>query len=355
MRFAAAVVLVLVLTGVAVWLVAYGPGNDLDDVSGYEPVESPGGEPVTVVVEPGAATETIANSLESTGAIASATQFRVLVALMGYDHLLQQGEYEFDRATSELDAVYRMRRGLVSTKSVTVVEGWRLEEIADAVAAQGIPRNDFIAAARRTDYEFPFLEDLGVGQRLEGYLFPATYTIRRRDNAQDIVQQMLQAFSDNVPVAVQDQAEELGLTLHEVVTLASIIEREAVVAEERPIMAQVFLRRLRLGMPLEADPTVQYALGNEPENVSEFGYWKQGLTLDDLEVDSPYNTYLDTGLPPGPISNPRLDSINAVVNPAGTNYLYFVAKEDGSHAFAETLQEHLENIDLFGANDETSP
>jgi peptidoglycan lytic transglycosylase G len=348
MRFAAAIALVVVLTVAAVWLVAYGPGNDVDDVEGYKPVESPRGEPVTVVVEPGAATEAIANNLQSTGAIGSATQFRVLVALLGYDHLLQSGEYEFDRGTSELDAVYRMRRGLVSTKSVTVVEGWRLEEIADAVAEQGIQRNDFIAAARRGDYEFPFLEDLGIGQKLEGYLFPATYTIRRRDTAQDVVRQMLQAFADNVPATVQEQGDALDLTLHEVVTLASIIEREAVVAEERPIMAQVFLRRLDLGMPLEADPTVQYALGNDPENVAEFGYWKQGLTEDDLAIQSPYNTYVESGLPPGPISNPRLDSINAVLNPADTNYLYFVAKEDGSHAFAETFQEHLENIELFG-------
>ena len=354
MRFAVATVLVLVLTGVALWFVAYGPGNDLDDVQSYQPVESPVGEPLTVVVEPGSVTEAIANSLQSAGAIASATQFRVLVALLGYDQLLQSGEYEFDRGTPELDAVYRMRRGLVSTKSVTVVEGWRLEEIADALEAQGIQRNDFIAAARRGDYEFAFLEDLGIGQKLEGYLFPATYTIRRRDTARDIVQQMLQAFADNVPVAVREQGEALGLTLHEVVTLASIIEREAVVADERPVMAQVFLRRLRLGIALEADPTVQYALPNEPENVAEFGYWKQVLTAEDLEIDSPYNTYLETGLPPGPIASPRLDSINAVVNPAGTNYLFFVAKEDGSHAFATTLQEHLENIELFGGGDETT-
>jgi UPF0755 protein len=138
------------------------------------------------------------------------------------------------------------------------------------------------------------------------------------------------------------------MTLHEVLTLASIIEREAVVPEERPVMAQVFLSRLELGMPLEADPTVQYALANERENVAEYGYWKQGLTAEDYEIMSPYNTYVEPGLPPAPISNPRLDSINAVLDPAGTNYLYFVAKEDGSHAFAETLDEHLQNIELFG-------
>jgi UPF0755 protein len=351
MKFASAVALALVLVVAAVWLVAAGPGNDIDDVQGYRPVASPADEPVTVVVESGEGSDSIADALKKTGAIDSATQFRVLVAFLGYGSLLQVGEYEFTRDTPELDAVYRIRRGLVSTKSVTVVEGWRLEQIADAVAEQGIPRNDFIAAARRLDYDFSFLEDLRTGERLDGYLFPATYTIRRRDTARDVVQKMLQAFADSLPGTLEQQATDLGLTLHEVVTTASIIEREAVLPEERPVMAQVFLRRLRLGIPLEADPTVQFALANDPDSVAEFGYWKQGLTTDDLEVASPYNTYTEAGIPPGAICSPRLDSMNAVVNPADTNYLYFVAKPDGSHAFAETFQEHLDNIEAFGGGE----
>jgi len=351
MKFASAVALALGLIVAAAWFVAAGPGNDIDDVEGYRPVESPADEPVTVVVESGEGSDSIADELKKTGAIDSATQFRVLVAFLGYGPLLQAGEYEFTRNTPELDAVYRIRRGLVSTKSVTVVEGWRLEEIADAVAEQGIPRNDFIAAARRLDYDFPFLEDLRTGERLDGYLFPATYTIRRRDTARDVVQRMLQTFADNVPATIEQQASELGLSLHETVTIASIIEREAVLPEERPVMAQVFLRRLRLGIPLEADPTVQFALANDTDSVAEFGYWKHGLTTDDLEVASPYNTYVEGGMPPGPICSPRLDSMNAVVNPADTNYLYFVAKPDGSHAFAETFEEHLQNIELFSGSE----
>jgi UPF0755 protein len=351
MKFAAAVALALVLIVAAVWFIAAGPGNDIDDVQGYRPVESPADEPVTVVVESGEGSNSIADDLKKTGAIDSATQFRVLVAFLGYGSLLQAGEYEFTRDTPELDAVYRIRRGLVSTKSVTVVEGWRLEQIADAVAEQGIPRNEFIAAARRLDYDFPFLEGMRTGERLDGYLFPATYTIRRRDTARDVVQKMLQAFADNLPGTLEQQATGLGLSLHEVVTIASIIEREAVLPEERPVMAQVFLRRLRLGIPLEADPTVQFALANDPDSMAEFGYWKQGLTTDDLEVASPYNTYTEAGIPPGAICSPRLDSMNAVVNPADTNYLYFVAKPDGSHAFAETFQEHLDNIEAFGGGE----
>lgn len=349
MKFAVAAALALVLIVVAAWFIAAGPGNDVDDVQGYKPVETRSDEPVTVVIEAGEGSDSIANKLQGGGAIDSASQFKVLVAFLGYGPLLQAGEYEFNRNTPELEAAYRIRRGLVSTRGVTVVEGWRIEEIADSVAAQGIPRNDFIAAARRLDYDFPFLEDRRTGERLDGYLFPATYTLRPRDTARDLVQQMLQAFADNVPPTVEQRAAELGLTLHEAVTLASIIEREAVLPEERPIMAQVFLSRLAEGMPLEADPTVQFALANDPDSAAAFGYWKQGLLAEDYNVPSPYNTYVEEGIPPGPICSPGLDSINAVINPASTNYLYFVAKPDGSHAFAETLQEHLDNIEAFGA------
>jgi UPF0755 protein len=158
---------------------------------------------------------------------------------------------------------------------------------------------------------------------------------------------MLQAFENNVPPDMAEQAVEGGLTVHQVVTIASIIEREAVVPEERPIMAQVFLRRLREGIPLGADPTVQYAVAEDPASVAAYGYWKTELTRNDLEIDSPYNTYQNRGLPPGPISNPRVDSILAVLNPADTNYLYFVAKPDGSHAFASTLEEHQNNIEMY--------
>ena len=157
---------------------------------------------MTVTVDAGASTEEIADNLKSKGAIGSAAQFRVLVAFLGYDRLLQSGEYEFARETPELDAVYRIRSGIVSSKSVTIVEGSRLEEIADAVAGQGIDRTEFLAAARRGEYQFPFLEDLRVGQRLDGYLFPAKYPIRKRDTGRDVVQRMLQAFADNVPASV---------------------------------------------------------------------------------------------------------------------------------------------------------
>ncbi len=335
-------VLLMVL---AAWLVIGSPGS-VDDVGSYEPQPSPGAA-ISVTIEPGEGPSAIAEKLESAGVIESGTRFRVLVQLMGFDRLLQAGTYDLQEGMPALEVLYRLRNGLVTTRFVTVVEGWQLSEIADAAAAQGIDRDDFAAAARSHEYDYSFVAGIPNGEPLQGYLYPATYPLRAGDDAGTIVEQMLAAFEANVPEDVAAQAEAVGLTLHEVVTLASIIEREAVVPEEKPIMAQVFLRRLRIGFRLEADPTVQFALAEAGVNTEPDTYWKTALTTDDLAFDSPYNTYVYFGLPPGPISSPAADSIAAVVNPAETNYLYFVAKPDGSHAFAATLSEHNANIELY--------
>ncbi len=334
------------MIALAVWQIGKGHGG-VDDVSLYAPEATPSEEAVLVPVEAGESPQDVGEALERAGVIESATQFEVLVSFLGYDRILQAGEYEFQKGIPALDAVYRIRRGEVSTRTVTVIEGWRLEEIADAVAEEGIDRAGFLAAARAEEFEFSFLADLDESDNLEGYLFPATYSIRQSDEPADVVAGMLQAFADNVPADLAARADEAGLTLHQVVTLASIIEREAVVPEERRVMAQVFLSRLERGITLDADPTVQYAVADDPDSVERFGYWKAGLTLDDLEIDSPYNTYRERGVPPGPICSPRLDSLLAVLAPSDTRYIYFVAKPDGSHAFAETLAEHLENVDRY--------
>lgn len=220
-----------------------------------------------------------------------------------------------------------------------------MEQIADAASDIGIIREEFLAAASDPSlYEFEFLSELPPGATLEGYLYPARYSVGRDETAADLVTKMLQAFDENVPAGVRESASKVGLTFYEVLTLASIIEREAQVPEERPVMAQVFLSRLELGIPLEADPTVQYAVSQDAASVEEFGYWKAELTESDLANESPYNTYVNAGMPPGPIANPRLDSILAVLEPADTNYLYFVARPDGSHVFAETFEEHQQNV-----------
>ena len=334
-----------------VWTISGSPGL-VDEVPAIPLVTppTPAPTPVIISVDEGEGAQEIGDTLEDEGVIESAIQFRVLVELLGYDRLLQAGEYELDPNTPALNVVYRMRRGIVSSLFVTVIEGWRLDEIADALDAQGvISREEFLEAAVAGNFDFDFLRRLGPITSLEGYLYPATYFYRRDDTAEDVIQQMLEATDENFTPELRSQALDQGLTVHGVLTLASIIEREAKVPDERPIMAQVFLTRLRRGMLLEADPTVQYALAEEPENAEEFGYWKTGLTGEDLEVDSVYNTYRFGGLPPTPIAAPRLDSIVAVIEPTDTNFLYFVATgdADGSHAFAETLAEHLENVEEY--------
>ncbi len=353
MRFlpVTAVVLVLGMTAATVWTITGSP--DLINEIPLTPVAAPpttAPEPVIASVEGGQGVQEIADMLEEAGVIDSAIQFRVMVALLGYDKTLQAGEYEFDPDTPALKVVYRMRRGIISPRFVTVIEGWRMEEIADALDDQGvISREDFLDAAVAGNFDFDFLRSLRPATSLEGYLFPATYFYRRTDGAEEIVQQMLEAMDKNLTPDLRSQASDRGMTVHDVLVLASIIEREARVPEDRPIMAQVFLKRLRLGIPLEADPTVQYALAQDPNSVAESGYWKTALTDEDLEVDSLYNTYRFRGLPPAPIAASRLDSILAVIQPADTNFLYFVATgdEDGSHAFAETLEEHERNIEEY--------
>ncbi|MDP2674039.1 MAG: endolytic transglycosylase MltG [Dehalococcoidia bacterium] len=344
-----AAILTMAMTAATAWVVLGSP--DLVDEVPPTPASTPSATapgPVSVSVKQGQGVIEIGDALEDAGVIDSAIQFRVLVALLGYERMLQAGDYELEPNMPVLQVVYRMRRGIISPSFVTLIEGWRLEQIADALDEQGIiSREEFLKAAVADNFDFDFLNPLGPQTSLEGYLLPATYFYRRSDTAEDVIQQMLEAMDEGFTKELRSEALDAGLTMRGVLTLASIIEREAKVPEERPIMAQVFLKRLRLGIALEADPTVQYAVAEDAASVEEFGYWKTELTKDDLGVDSPYNTYRYGGLPPGPISAPRLDSILAVIHPADTNYLYFVAKPDGSHSFAETFEEHQRNIEEF--------
>ncbi len=338
--------LVVVVTAIAVWQISESPDTIPEDALVAAPAATPG-QPIDVTIVPGQSPAEIGQVLEELGVIESDVHFRLLVALLGYDRVLQAGDYEFRSGMPALEVVYLMRRGSIATREVTVIEGWRLEQIADALEEHRIPRQEFLAAARAGEYGFDFLADLDPEQSLEGFLFPDTYTFRRSDTAYDIIEGMLRRFDDKIPSALREEATLGGLAFHEILTIASLVEREAQLDEERPIIAQVFLARLSLGMPMEADPTVQYAIAADPDSVAEYGYWKHELTQEDLEVDSPYNTYGVPALPPGPIASPGLASIIAVIRPADTEYLFFVAKLDGSHAFAETIEGHLENVNRY--------
>lgn len=342
---AAAAVLVLVLAAGVGWFVYQTPGAVFGDDAPREiaPLSS-GGEPVLITVESGASAKKIGGTLAARGVIRSGRLFEVLVGLTGVQNSLEAGDYEFDRGIPAIEALHRIAEGRTASRRVVFPEGARSEEMGEILEQQGIVTKEaFLDAAAAGGYSEPFLSRITTG-KLEGFLFPAGYEFNREADAGQVVATMLRAFQENVADDLQLEGQDLSLA--EVVTLAAIVEREAVVVEERPLIAGVFLNRLRIGLPLQADPTVQYAITLGPGSVEQFGYWKKELTLDDLKYDSPYNTYVYAGLPPGPIANPGLDSVRAVVRPTETEFLFFVAKGDGTgeHAFAETLEEHLQNV-----------
>lgn len=298
---------------------------------------------VRFVVRPGESGAEIAANLERAGLVRSAWSFRLVARLRGAQGDLRAGEYELRPNMASGEIVEILRSG--SDNRFTVLEGWRLAEIADALERRGLAKRDeFLALARSGDFEGEFLRSRPPGASLEGYLFPDTQEILPGTPTREIVQLMLDNFGRRFTTEMRDVAAQRGLTVHQVVTLASVVEREAAVADERPLIAGVLFNRMRRGMKLQIDATVQYAAAGVEPSYSPAGYWKKGLTQADLAVDSPYNTYRYAGLPPGPIANPGLASIRAVLEPAETDYLYFVAKPDGSHAFARTLKEHNENV-----------
>jgi UPF0755 protein len=306
-------------------------------------------EPVSVKIQSGDSPATIAKKLERAGVIRSGDHFGILAGLMGVESELQSGDYELTRGMPTAIVLDRLRRNEKIPQFVlTIPEGWRIEQVAEHLERKGIATAaEFMAATQATDYNAPFLQQRPPGASLEGYLFPDTYFFTVKATPRDIVQRLLTTFNEKFPPELQQLAAAQGLTLHQAVTIASIVEREAQVPEERPVIASVYLNRVKEGMKLDADPTVQYALTQDPESVARYGWWKRDMTLDDLKVRSPYNTYLNAAIPPGPIANPGLGSLRAVVQPAQTPYFYFVAKNDGSHAFSRTLEEHNRNVNLY--------
>ncbi|MDO8673291.1 MAG: endolytic transglycosylase MltG [Dehalococcoidia bacterium] len=299
-------------------------------------------------INPGENAATIGERLEAQGLIRSADVFRVIVTYYRISGSLEAGEYELRPDMTVTEIITVIHKGLIKTTLITIPEGWRTAQIAESLGKQGIfGKEELLKAAKDGNYGYDFLQSGSSGAYLEGYLFPDTYRIPPSISPSDLVNYLLKNFDQRVTPAMRNKVAASGLTLHETVTLASIVERESAATSERPLIASVFLNRLELGMPLQADATVQYAIANDPASVARFGFWKVGLTQADLDVVSPYNTYRNRGLPPGPICNPGLESIQAVIQPADSNFLYFVAAGDGSHAFAKTLSEHERNIRLY--------
>lgn len=282
------------------------------------------GAPVRVEIPEGLSARQTAQLLAERRVAPSSLVFRVFLKIAGLERSLKPGSYTLREGEWPWRVARRLTQGLTDDVKVTIPEGFRASQIAERLEALGV------ADAK----EF---ERVVSTRRLEGKLFASTYHFPPGYGAERAADKMVSEFMREIGAAYAAASPRPRLRLEEALVLASIVEREAVLKQERPVIAAVYLNRLRKRMPLQADPTVQYALGR----------WKKGLTKDDLALDSPYNTYRRLGLPPGPICSPGLESFLAVLRPAGTQALYFVADARGGHVFSETNEEHSEARRLY--------
>jgi len=311
------------------------------------------GKTVAFQIKPGDSVSIVADNLQKDGIIDSSFWFKLQLKLKGQESALKAGTFQL---TPGVDTDTLIKTLTTSPLEVgarfTVIEGTRLEEIAESLSSQGIvDKEKFLQMATTpagaAAFSDDFLKASGKpdNQGLEGYLFPDTYEIKKGegDNSDAVIRKMLGTMEEKFDPDTLKTIQDRGLNVEQVLTVASIVQREGKVKEELPIIASVYWNRINQNMILNADPTIQYALGKP-------GKWWPELTLDDLKIDSPYNTYTQAGLPPGPICSPGEDAIHAAVYPAQTDYLYFVAKNDGSggHAFAKTLEEQERNRVIYG-------
>jgi UPF0755 protein len=304
---------------------------------------NPGGAEVPFNVEQGESVASITGRLWEVGLIASPGAFRSYLQYSGLDTSLKAGNYTLSPSLSAIQIAQAMQSSISSEVIFTILPGWRAEEIAAALPTSGldITPDEFLAGIHIQPQGYSFSDEL-PDSSVEGFLFPDTYQLGRDTTLQELIPALLSNFEAQVTHEMRKGFEQQGLSLYQAVILASIVQREGMVAEEYPTIASVFLNRLAIGMALASDPTAQYALGY---NTEQGTWWTNPLSAADLQVDSPYNTYLYPGLPPGPISNPGLPALRAVAFPAQTPYYYFRMACDGSgrHAFAETYAQHLEN------------
>jgi len=295
-------------------------------------------------VQLGETTAKISSRLESNGLVPSADALRNYLVYAGLDKFLQAGEYSLSPRMTPLEIAHILLDATPSEVIFNILPGWRLEEVAAALPTSGLDISPqvFLVNASKPAPVSVLEQNLPAGASLEGFLFPDAYHLPRQIAVDGFIRTMLENFEIKVNDEIRQGFQQQGLDLYQAVSLASIVEREAVVEDEMPMIASVFLNRLSAGMKLDADPTVQYALGYN--NVQKT-WWTNPLSLANLENDSPYNTYRYLGLPPGPIAAPSLNALRAVAFPAKTPYYYFRSACDGSgrHTFAVTFTEHQEN------------
>ena len=323
------VLLILIGGGAAAWWFYAGVDRPF---KGYDAPE------VFVEIPQGTGSVSIAKRLADAGVVRDVNSFRLALWLRGEGRRLQAGEYRFDQPVTPRQVADKIARGEVFVRPITFPEGLTIKQMAAVYEAKGFgPAKEFTDAAKNAALVAaidPAAHDL------EGYLFPDTYKMPRRSTAPQLVARMVQAFMKALSPELIEAAEARQLTVRQFITLASIVEKETGNTDERPLVAAVYSNRLKIGMPLQCDPTVIYAL-------DRLGRYDGNLTRESLQFDSPYNTYRYPGLPPGPIASPGRASLQAAVHPADATYLYFVSKNDGTHAFSSTLEEHNRNVQQY--------
>ena len=300
-----------------------------------QPADKTGSEQV-ITVEDGMTLRQVAVNLEKNRIIKNKTFFLSWARLKGYGRNIKSGEYRLSPAMAPVKIFDMLTRGIIITHPVTFPEGFTAGQIAEVLAQNksiSVERSAFLSLV----HDPAILKKYGVsGTSLEGYLYPDTYQFSRRQSPESIIAVMVSRFNE-VILPFKERIGMSGMTLERVITLASIVEKETGRADERPLIASVFLNRIKKDMRLDSDPTVIYGIEDFDGN----------LTRDDLRKYTPYNTYVIKGLPPGPISNPGIESIRAVLYPSDTDYLYFVSKNDGSHYFSRTLEEHNRHVAAY--------
>jgi len=291
-----------------------------------------------VEIPSGTGTAEIRRRLVEAGVVSDDLAFRAALMWTGQSRALKAGEYRFDRPMSVVEVVEKLARGDVYGHPITFPEGLTIREMAEIVESHGFGKaEEFIKAAR----DGSLVNDLDPAAKdLEGYLFPETYTLPRGTPVATLVSLMVDRFRDTYTALEAKRGGQADLSTRQIVTLASLVEKETGKAEERPLVAAVYRNRLTRNMAMQADPTVVYAL-------VKAGTYDGNIRKGDLSFDSPYNTYKYAGLPPGPIASPGRAAIEAALAPADVEYLYFVSKNDGSHAFAETLAKHNANVQEY--------
>lgn len=289
-----------------------------------------GGETKTIVIQRGEGTSAVAERLYQENLINSATLFKIYTRLAGLGNNIQAGEYTIPGGLSLKEVVSLLQHGTFDTK-VTFIEGWRREEMAEYLAK----------VMKRPELKDEFLQE-SVG--LEGYLFPDTYTFPAKIKAAEVVAKMRENFDKRVTSALRQELARVGFSLNQAVIFASLVEREVKNDEDRPSVAAILVRRWRADWLLEADATVQYALASVGIKPSQTDWWPKTLTADDLKIDSPYNTRLHKGLPPAPICNPGLKSLESLTKMPTTDFWFYLSDKDGKMHYAKTLEEHNELV-----------